>query len=454
MKLKHTMDLTTGSVTRKLLAFAYPLLITNLLQHLYKAADNAVVGRFAGGDALAAVGTTGSATGLILNIIIGFATGATIVNSNLLGAGHHKTLRKSMHTSLLIALFSGLLVAVVGVFLAKPMLRLMKCPKDILDDATLYMRIILCGAPGTMLYNFGAGILRTHGDSKRPMMIAAVCGLVNVGLNLIFVLCLDMTVDGVAYATIISRYLSAASVMVILFNKNDDFKLRFREIKLHAKEAMNIIKIGLPCGLNAVVFNISNMIIQTGVNGFGEDVIAGGVAASNITTFLYQIILAFYSASVSFSGQCFGAKKFKRIDKVLFIASGISAATTVVISVMLTIWPEFFLSFFNTEPAVLETGTVKLFIVSWSYVLYAISEVCLACLRGMRQTVAPMIINIFCICIIRILWIFCVCPLAPDRVEFLYLCYPISYVFSMTLLGIFYWRTRRKLNKSYALSAT
>lgn len=452
MRSRHTMDLTNGSVTKKLLMFVYPLLIANLLQHLYQAADNAVVGKFVSKEALASVGATGSATTLILNLIIGLSVGAGIVNANLLGAKKLEQLRRSMHTSLIMALFGGLMMSVIGILITKPMLRLMACPETIIDDATLYMRIIFLGTPGTMVYNFGSGILRTHGDSRRPMMIMAVSGIANVTLNLIFVLVFHMTVDGVAYATIIAKYITAIWVICILFDPKGDFKLTIPELKFHKKECLNIVKVGLPCGINGIVFSISNVIIQTGVNGFGSDVIAGSVASNNLTAFLYQVLIAFYSACVSFTGQCFGASKFKRIDKLLLRSMCICSGVMGIASVAFTIWPEPFLRIFNDDPAVIEAGTIKLIIMSWSYILYAISEVVLGCLRGMRKTVFSTGINIFSICGIRLLWIWFVCPLNPTSVGLLYFCYPVSYIFSLTALGIYYIRIRRNMDRNQIVS--
>ena len=447
MRKSHVMDLTTGSVTKKLLTFVYPLLIANLLQHLYQATDNAVVGRFVGKEALAAVGSTTSATTLILNMIVGLAVGASIVNGNLLGAKKYTELRKSMHTSLVVALVGGLLVAIFGNLIARPMLLFMSCPEDIVDSSLVYMRIILCGAPGTMLYNFGSGILRTHGDSKRPMFIMGISGLVNVILNLVFVLCFNMTVDGVAYATIASKYLSAIIVLLILFDKKGEFKLSVKELKFHAKESMNIIKVGVPCGVNGIVFSFSNVIVQGAVNGFGSVVIAGSVASNNVTAFLYQVLLAFYSACVNFSGQCYGALKPKRINEVIFASLGLCCSFMMALSIVFTIWPAPFLAIFNADPAVM------LIIMSWSYVIYAASEVVLGCLRGMRKTSVSTGINIFCVCGVRLLWIWCVCPFAPLNYSLLYLCYPVSYILSLIGLAIYYVIAKKELDKKAAAAA-
>lgn len=447
MNKKRILDMTNGPIAKNLLTFVFPLIITNMLQHLYSAADSAVIGRFAGKDALAAVGATYSPTSLILNLLIGLALGSSIINANLLGSKNHQGLRRNMHCSLMLALIGGLLLSTVGICISRWVLKITKCPKDILDASTLYMRIIFCGTPATMLYNFGSGILRTHGDSKRPMYIMAVSGLVNVGLNLVFVLVFKMTVDGVALATILSKYLSAGWVLFILFNPRDVYKLRFKELKLRWQESWNIVKVGVPCGLNSMVFHISNTTVQSAVNSFGATVVAGGVAANNITGLLYQVLTAFYSSCINFSGQCFGAKKYKRIDRVMLLSSGICVAFVSTASMLITLFPGIFLSIFNTDPDVIAVGSVKLIIISWSYVLYGISESVMGCLRGMRETGIPSVINIFCICLIRIFWIWFICPLRPDSLVLLYMCYPVSYVISTTSLVVYYIVHRRALDK-------
>lgn len=448
MNQKHRIDMTSGPILGKLLLFVYPLIITNILQHLYTAVDNAVVGQFVGKSALAAVGATSSATSLILNLLIGLSAGASIVNSNLLGANKLKELRKSMHCSLALALTGGILISTVGIIISKWVLQLMNCPENILDQATLYMRIIFCGTPGTMLYNYGSGILRTHGDSKRPMYIMGISGLVHVVLNLVFVLCFKMTVDGVALATIISKYISAGWVLYILFDPKGDYKLRLSELKLYPKQSWNIIKIGLPCGLNPLVFSISNATVQSAVNAFGDTVVAGSVASNNITGLIYQVLAAFYSCCINFSGQCSGAGKYKRIDKVVWISSGICVAFVSICSTIITLIPDKFIGIFNSDPQVIASGTEKLILMAWSYVIYGVSEAVMGSLRGLRKTTVPSVINIFCVCVIRVMWIYLVCPIAPESQQLLFTCYPVSYFISVCALLTYYIIVRKRLDKA------
>ncbi len=443
----HTVDLTTGPIGTKLIRFAFPLIVTNLLQNLYQAADNAVIGQFAGKENLAAVGATGSATALILNLILGLAIGANIVNANLLGAKKDKDLRKSLHTTVVLSVVGGVLFAILGQILCRPLLQWMNCPENIIDKSVLYMRIIFCGTPATMVYSFCSGILRTYGDSKRPMIIMAVSGIVNVILNLVFVLCCNMTVDGVALATIISKYISAIWVLAILFAPKDDFKLKVKELKLHKKELLNIVKVGVPCSINSSVFSLSNAIVQSGINVFGDTVVAGGVASNNITVLLYSVLGSIYSACVSFVGQCYGAGKYKRIDGVFVRASLISAVFMIVSATCITLKPALFIGIFNTEPDVIAMGTPKLIIISWSYLLYGISEVAIGTLRGIRKSSVPTTINVLCVCVLRVFWVWFICPFDADNPILLYWCYPISYIFSTSSLLIYYFHCRKKLFK-------
>lgn len=444
MKSRHTMDFTTGSVPKKLLVFALPLICTNLLQHLYGAADSAVVGRFAGKLALAAVGSTTVATSFITNLLIGLAAGAGIINSNLRGLGDKIALRRSMHTGILVGAFFGTLFALVGILLAKPILMLLNCPADVIDSSATYLRIILCGTPGSIVYNFASGILRTHGDSKRPLLIISISGATNVVLNLIFVIFLKMAVVGVALATIISNYLSAFLVLRIVFDPVGEYKLTLKELKMHRYECLHILRVGIPCGINSVLFNISTAVVSASINTFGSTMIAASSASTNVSSLLTQIIGAFYTATMNFAGQCYGAGKYKRIDQVGIIATIITVSSLSVVSAIITSVPQFFIGIFNTDPKVIELGSQKLILMAWSFVLYALADMFLACLRGMKITVVPTVLNVFCICIVRVLWVIFVFPLNPTSYMLLYWCYPVSYFCNCIAMLWYYLHCRKK----------
>ena len=443
---KVNLDLTTGSVTRKLLSFTMPILATNLLQHLYNAADKAVVGRFAvNGDlALAATGATGTAITLLLNMFVGLSLGANVVCANMRGAGNTKDLRKAMHTSILLALIAGVAAMVLGLCVAVPFLSAMGCPAELMDKAAEYMRIYFVGVPFSLLFNFGSAILRAYGDTKSPMTILSISGLINVVLNLIFVIFFHMDVDGVGWATVISQVVSAVWVLWLLFRDDGEYDLNIRELKLHKRQTMSVIRVGIPCGLNSMVFSIANVTIVSSINSLGAEVVGGYSAASGVSGIVYQVLAAFYSASISFSGQCFGAGKYRRIDELVVRCIVLSALMMAGICAFITLFPGFMLGLFTDNEAYIRNGVPQMLITCWGYILYGVSESFLGCLRGMRKSGMTTLLNAFCICLPRLVWVFAIFPLCRE-VWFLYLCYPISYVFSSAALGIYYFRARKQL---------
>ncbi len=450
MKRHYSIDMTTGSITKKLIQFVLPLMASLLLQQLYNAADKAVVGQFAenGELALAAVGATGSPTSLILNLVFGISAGAGIISANLLGGRQEKALRRNMHTTVAVGLVSGVLLMIVGICVARPLLTLMSCPENVLDTAVLYMRIYFVGMPATMLYNFASGILRTFGDSRRPMVILGISGLVNVALNVVFVICFHMSVDGVAWATVIAQTVSTIWILCILFSKKDAYKMTVRELNLFPKEVSTILRVGIPCGMNGVVFSIANVIIQSTINGWGDMTIAGAAASDSITNISYQVLSAFYTATMTFSGQCYGAGKIRRIRKLLLCSTGLCMGIMASIALVATVIPHTLIGIFNTNPDVLRAGTEKLLTVSWGYVVYAFCETLMGCLRGMRKNVTPTVINIGCACILRVIWVAFIYPLHPE-VWFLYFCYLVSYVANLCIMVPYYFVVIRKLERKH-----
>lgn len=446
MKSKHTIDLTSGSVVKKLLIFAFPILISNIMQQLYNTADMIVVGKFAGDNALAAVGATGEITTLILNLFFGLSISANIVCSNLFGAKNKEGLSRCMHTTMPVALICGLLLSLLGLTLSRPALQLTSCPNTVIDDATLYMQIYFCGAPASMLYNFGAAILRAHGDTKRPMIILMISGIVNVVLNLVLVIVFHMGVAGVSIATITSQVISAIVVVYILFSPKEAYQMQLKKLKICKQELLKLIRIGMPCGLNGIVFNFANIILQSSVNALGEIAMAGVTASTRITNVVYMILSSTYSGCVSFSGQCFGAKNYKRIDelwkKSILLCGGIVAA----VALPLTLFSDVALGLFTNNPVVIKTATPMLLIFLWSYVLYAIPECTVGCIRGMGASTIPTLMNIVCICAPRVIWNYFFFPLNPT-IGWLYICYPISYVICSIAQVIYYLYRRRKLHR-------
>lgn len=449
MKPKRSMDLTTGPILKKLILFVLPLLASNLLQHFYHAADQIMVGQFAenGKMALAAIGTTGSATNLIVNLFVGLAVGTNVVCANLKGGRQEKDLRQCMHTSLVLAGILGIFICALGQVVARPLMRMMNCPEDIIDLSVLYIRIIFCGTPFSLMYNFASGIIRSHGDTRRPMNILALSGAINVCLNLVFVLVLHMSVAGVALATIISQMVSCVRALRILFDPKDEFKLKFSQLKLHSGAVKTILRVGIPCGINSSVFSLSNAVVQSAMNTFSSAAVAGGTAASSLITITYQIVAAFYSGCVSFSGQCYGAGKLERIRKLTRTALLIAVSAMITMATVFTFFYGPAISIYNNDPEVIATGKIKLIIISWSYIPYAFSEILLGCLRGMKRSSVPTLINVICVCGIRSAWVQFIFPL-KGTLQWLCLGYPISYLCSVTAMGIYYLYTMKKLRAS------
>lgn len=444
MKSSHSMDLTTGSVFKKLLIFMLPILATNLLQQFYSAADTIVVGQFASQTALAAVGATGAVSGLLLNFFTGTAVGTNVICANLFGARKHDDLKRYMHTAIFLGAVIGLIIGVVGFCLARPLLQLMGCPENVIDQSTLYMKIIFCGAPVSALFNFAAGILRAHGDTRRPMTISIISGLVNVVLNLVFVIFLHMDVAGVALATIISQAVSAVLGLRILFAPKGEFQMQVRQLRLGKTECAKILAVGIPCAFNAMVFSISNVTIQSTVNSFGDIVMSGSAAASNIEGFVFQIIGAAHTACVSFSGQCFGAKQYKRIDSLWKNGFLLCTAFVSIFTIISLLAPEMLIGLYTRNPDVIAAGSLKLVILSSGYFLYICSEISIGCMRGMGKTTAPTVLNFACICLPRVIWVFLIFPLWPTA-TMLYICYPVSWLISSAVQTAYFLHCRKKL---------
>ena len=449
MKNRKVMDLTQGSVPKKLLSFVIPIMLGNVLQTLYSSADKVVVGQFAeNGDlGLAAVGSTSAISYLIIGLFIGLGIGVNVICANLIGAKKQAELRKTMHTAIPVALICGAVIAAVGILAAKWVLRWMDTPSDVLNFATQYMQIYFASIPAVLLYNFGAGILRAHGDTKRPMYILMVSGLVNVVLNLVFVICFHMNVDGVALATAISQVLSALAVLRILFDPKDQYKMRFRELHIHGKELMDIIRIGVPSGLGGMVFSASKVVIQSTINAFDDAaLLAGQAVVADLSGVIYQVLAAMLAGCVSFAGQCYGAKQYKRIDKLVVWGCVICWIIMGAMIAACTIFAEQVVSLFNADPDVIKWGTLLMRVELTGYLIYIPSEVFMGSSRGMKHATMPTVLNFLGICVTRVLWALLIFPLYPEA-WMLYLCYPVSWVISTTLQGCYFLHIRKKINK-------
>ena len=449
MASKNTLDMTQGPIVKKLFRFAVPLILTLVMQQMYNLVDRAVVGQFAanGKEALAAIGATSAITALLLNLSNGMGSGVNVRCANLRGAGDEKTLRKSMHTGVMLAVLVGVILGGVGILISKPILRLLDTPESLLDQSTLYMQIYFAGMPATTIYNFGAAILRSHGDTKRPMYILMVSGILNVALNLILVIGFKMDVAGVAIATAVAQALSAFRVMRILFNKNDAYKLSFKELSIHKESASVIARIGIPNGLNGVLFSLSNLVVQSSINSFNDTaIIAAKTAAMDAGNLVYQIIHGFALACVSSSGQCYGAKKYKRIDELAIKATLACGGLVAAAAALMTLFPSFVIGIFNDSPDVIAVGKNLLLINIWSYVVYVVSDIYLSCTRGMGRSLGITMMNVVAIILPRMLWIWFLFPHCRT-IDFLYLCYPVSYIISAVAQIIYFKIVRKKVDR-------
>ena len=452
MVRRNTLDMTQGPIVKKLFAFAIPVLFTLVLQQLYTLADRAVVGQFAknGDIALAAIGATSAITAMIVNMSNGLASGLTVRCANLKGANDETLLRKSMHTGVLLSIVAGFVLGVIGIVVSKPLLQLLDTPESILEKSTLYLQVYFAGFPATVIYNFGAAILRSFGDAKRPMYILLFSGILNIALNLILVIVCKMDVAGVAIATAAAQTFATLVVLRILFSKNDAYCLSFKKLRFHGPSLKVIVRIGIPNGINGILFSLSNMIIQSSINSFDNTaIIAGKTAAQDVASLIYQIIHAFALACVSFSGQCFGAKKYKRIDKLTVQSVLSCGAVVAVMCTFATVFSDFCIGIFNSKPEVIEAGRNLMLILIWSYLLYLISDLVLSCTRGFGKSLSVTIINVVALLAPRLIWIWFFFPF-HKTIEYLYWCYPISYVISSIAQIIYYILLRKKLDRKLA----
>lgn len=426
MKNKYSLDMTTGPLLKKIFIFSVPLMLSGLLQLAYNTADVVVVGRFAGSEALAAVGSTGSLINLLLNVFLGLSMGSGVTVARHIGANDFKRTHDCTHTAMLLSLISGIIICIIGFFAAGRLLVLMKAPAEVLPLATLYLKIYFIGAPGSMVYNFGASLLRASGDTKRPLYILFFSGLVNVGLNLLLVICFSMGVSGVAIGTIASQYISAVMVVICLCGMNNGTRLSFGDLAIHPAELKRILLIGLPAGIQNSLFSISNVIIQSTVNTFGATAMAGIAAGSNYDGYIYTCTNAVGQAAMNFSSQNIGAKKYENINKIYARCILVALIIGCTLSGIGIVLREPIIGLFSKDAAVIKIGAERMLLVMPFYVFCSLMDVAAAQLRGMGRSVEPMIVSLLGGCGIRLLWIFFALP-HNMTLNFLYWSYPISW---------------------------
>ena len=448
-RIKHEIDMTNGSVLKKMLIFAFPIMGSSILQLLFNAADIIVIGRFAGDTSLAAVGATSALINLLVNLFIGLSIGANVLAARYYGAHNNKGISRTVHTSIALSLVCGAGLAVIGFLVSKPVLALMGTPDDVLKLAALYMKIYFLGMPAMMIYNFGNAVLRAKGDTTRPLIYLAVAGVVNVILNLFFVIVVKMDVAGVAAATSISQCLSAFLILRCLANEQDAFRLRRRLIWIDKDKLKTILQIGLPAGFQGVLFALSNVIIQTSINSFGTYVIAGSAASSNIEAFTYFAMNAFYQAAISFTSQNMGAGRYDRIRKILICALSCAVVAGLVVGNLTCLFGTELLGIYSDSEQVVQEGMKRLWFICAPYFICGIMDVMAGMLRGLGYSVLPMIVTLIGACVLRIIWILTVCQMpAYHYAELVYVSYPVSWAITAVANIICYAIITKKIKKT------
>lgn len=442
----RNIDMFNGPMFGKILLFALPIMAMNILQLLFNAADMIVVGRFSGKGALAAVGATGSLVNLIITLFMGLSVGTSVVVAQNWGADKPAEVSKSVHTSVAISIIGGLLVMIAGFFLCKPLLILMGTPEDILNLSVLYMKIYSFGMPAGLVYNFCAAILRAIGDSRRPMYYLIIAGIVNVLLNLFFVVVLNMSVDGVALATVISQYLSALLIILCLIRSNNAIRLIPQQVSIDVHKLKRIVRIGLPAGLQGMLFSISNVLIQSAVNSFGSTMVAASSASGNLENFVNTSMNAYYNAAITFTGQNMGAKKYDRIDMVAKVCTALIFITWFSLGGLILLFSRQLLGIYTADPEVVELGALRMKVMMAFNFTGAFMNVFPGLTRGMGYSILPMLCTLIGACLMRIVWLATVFTWYPTIIT-LFACYPVTWTLAgIGQVGIFFY-ARRQVRK-------
>lgn len=442
-------QITEGVIWKQLLIFFFPIMLGTLFQQLYNTADAVVVGRFVGTEALAAVGgSTGQIANLIVNFFVGLASGATVIIARYYGAKNKKDLNDTLHTAAALSFVGGILTSVIGIAATPGMLRLMKTPDNVMADSRTYLSIYFAGILFVFIYNVGSAILRAAGDSKRPLYFLIVCCFINIFLDIVLVVFFHMGVAGAAIATVVSQAVSAVLVILVLLRSTDMYRLVPRQIRFHKFLLISIITIGLPAGIQSVMYNISNVLIQTSLNSLGTATMAAYTAFGKIDAVYWMISGAFSVSIVTFIGQNYGAGKYSRMKKSVKVCLLLDFIASLLVSALLLGLGQFLFRLFTTDPEVIRIGMQIVYVIAPSYVLFIFIEILSSALRGMGNVLAPMLMTCGGVCVLRILWIFFVVPLAPGITSIL-LSYPVSWALTAVLFLIYYYRYQKKFFRSH-----
>ena len=444
MKRSYEMDLCSGPLLSKILLFSLPLILSGVLQLLFNATDIVVVGKFAGSNAMAAVGSTTSLFNLLVNSFIGISVGANVLVARHYGERDYDGVQQTIQTALLTGLIGGAILIVLGVVLARPMLTLMATPDEVIDQAVLYMQVYFIGMPATMIYNFGAAVLRAVGDTRRPLYFLMAAGVMNVLGDLLFVCLLGMGVAGTAIATVLSQCVSAALTVLCLVKSDGMCHLDLRRLHFRMDKFLRIMQVGLPAGMQSVIFNISNVLIQSSVNSFGALTVAGNTAAANIEGFVYISMNALYQTSISFTSQNLGAKNYHRIDQTLVRCMCIVTLIGLVLGNGAHLLGNHLLHIYSDDLEVISFGMQRLSVISVTYCLCGMMDVLAGTIRGMGYSMLPMIVSLIGACVFRIIWIFTVFRV-QHTLFILYASYPISWILTILSHFVCYLIVRKKV---------
>lgn len=446
MKSRRVVNMLEGPLIGPIFLFALPLFITSVLQLAFNAVDIIVVGKFTGHEALAAVGSTGAVINLLVNIFIGLSIGASVIMGQQVGARDFKNAEDTLHSAIGISIVGGIIVLFLGIFTATPFLRMMQTPEKVIGLASEYLKIYYLGMPGFMIYNFGAALLRAIGDSKRPMYFLTIAGVFNVICNLIFVIVFNMGVAGVAIATVISQYISAVLIIINFMKADGYMRLNLKKIKISKQKLIDMMKIGIPAGFQGALFSISNIMIQSGINSFGSVTMAANTAAGNVEGFVYMGMNAIYQTSLSFTSQNMGAKQYNRVKKVFWTCLGVVTVVGLLIGVSAWYFGDTILKLYTSEPEVIKLGVERLAVVSATYFLCGIMDTMVGGLRGMGYSIAPMVVSLTAICLLRVIYIATIFQVYHTPTV-LYLSYPVSWIVAAIGHYINYLYAVKKLNK-------
>lgn len=446
MKLgQRPVEICSGPLIPNLIRFSIPVMLSSMLQLFFNAADVIVVGRYAGATALAAVGSTGSLINLTINLFMGLSVGASVAVAQHYGARDAESVSRCVHTAMLTSILSGLFLTVFGLLFAHRFLALMDTPTDVIDQATLYLRIYFTGMPFMMVYNFGSAIMRSTGDTQRPLVFLTIAGVVNVVLNLIFVICFRMGVAGVGWATVISQAVSAVLVVIGLMRSTDSSRLFLRKLHIYKDMLLQMVRIGLPAGIQGAMFSISNVLIQSSVNSFGSTVMSANAAAGNIEGFVYNGMNAFYHAALTFAGQNVGAKKIERLPKIYSRCALLVTAIGLTLGLTSCIFAESLLSIYIPDlPQAIAYGKTRLWLISAPYFICGLMDVGVGMLRGMGKSVFPMLVSIMGVCVLRVGWIYTIFA-QYHTLQLLYVSYPVSWLLTGSTHFICYLFVYRKM---------